>query len=339
MKSIKVEDALGMVVAHDLTKIVPKEFKGARFKKGHIIKAEDIVEMKAMGKNHIYVLEMNSESLHEDDAAKEIVQAVQGLNTFFKAPNEGKINLLASETGLLKINLELLYEINSIKDIVVSTLHNNTVVKRGDIVAAIKVTPLVIEKKYIQEVKDILINKSGIINIKPFVEKSVGIVITGTEVYEGVITDKFAPLIKNKVTNYGASVEGITFVPDNLDKITAAIEVFNSRGCDLIICSGGMSVDADDVTPIAIEQVSSEVVTYGSPVIPGAMFMLAYNNNIPIIGVPACGMFFNITVFDALLPRIMADDKITRREISEMSHGGLCLRCDICHYPVCPFCK
>ncbi|WP_346939364.1 molybdopterin-binding protein [uncultured Clostridium sp.] len=339
MKKVKVEDAIGMIVAHDLTKIVPGEFKGAAFKKGHIIEARDIEELKAIGKNHIYTIEMNSEILHEDQAALELGQAIGGKNTYFKLPNEGKVNILAARDGLLKINTNLLYEINYIKDIVVSTLHNNTVVLKDTIVSATKVTPLVVEKRYINQVKDLLRNVSGIIDIKPFIVQKVGIVITGTEVYKGIITDKFAPILKEKVSNYKAMVEDVIFVPDDLEKIKNAIEKFRSRGCSLIICSGGMSVDADDLTPIAIEKAASEVITYGSPVIPGAMFMLAYSDDITLVGIPACGMFSKITIFDILLPRIMANDKISKREISELSHGGLCLKCNICHYPICPFGK
>jgi len=306
MKKVKVEDAIGMVVAHDLTKIVPGEFKGAAFKKGHIIEAKDIEELKFMGKNHIYIIEMNSEMLHEDQAALELGQAIRGENTYLKSPSEGKVNVLAARDGLLKINTNLLYEINYIKDIVVSTLHNNTVVEKDTIVSATKVTPLVVEKRYINQVKYILRNISGIIDIKPFKVQKVGIVVTGTEVYEGKITDKFAPILREKVSNYKAIVEDVIFVPDDLEKITNAIELFKSRGCSLIICSGGMSVDADDLTPVAIEKVASEIITYGSPVIPGAMFMLAYSDDITYVGIPACGMFSKITVFDVLLPRIMA---------------------------------
>lgn len=339
MKIVKVEEAIGMVVAHDLTKIVPGEFKGARFKKGHIIEEQDIEEMKSMGKNHVYVMEINSENLHEDEAANEVGQAIKGINTCFINPSEGKVNIFALCDGLLKINLELLYEINNVKDIVVSTLHNNTVVRKNAIIAAAKVTPLTIKKNHIETVKELTKNHKGIIDVVPFTVKKVGIVITGTEVYEGIVEDKFAPLIKSKVINYGASIKDVVFVPDELDKIVSAINKFKDECCDLIICSGGMSVDADDVTPIAIEKASLEVVTYGSPVIPGAMFMLAYSNDITLVGLPACGMFFNITIFDILLPRIMADDKITKRQISELSHGGLCLRCEVCNYPICPFGK
>jgi len=253
MKKVKVEDAIGMVVAHDLTKIVPGEFKGAAFKKGHIIEVKDIEELKFIGKNHVYIIEMNSEMLHEDQAALELGQAIGGENTYIKAPSEGKVNILAARDGLLKINTSLLYEINYIKDIVVSTLHNNTVVEKDTIVSATKVTPLVVEKRYINQVKDILRNVSGIIDIIPFKVQKVGIVITGTEVYEGIITDKFAPILKEKVSNYKAIVEDVIFVPDDLEKTTNAIEIFKSRGCSLIICSGGMSVDADDLTPVAID--------------------------------------------------------------------------------------
>jgi hypothetical protein len=339
MKKVKVEDAIGMVVAHDLTKIVPGKFKGAAFKKGHVIEAKDIEELKAIGKNHIYIIEMNSNMLHEDEAALELGQAIQGENTYFKSPNEGKVNILAAKDGLLKINTNLLYEINDIRNIVVSTLHNNTIVTKDTIVSATKITPLVVEKKYINEAKNLLKDVQGIIEIKPFAVQRVGIVITGTEIYEGVIADKFAPIIEEKVSNYKAIVEDVIFVPDELEKINNAIGIFKSKGCNLIICSGGMSVDADDLTPVAIEESSSEVITYGSPVIPGAMFMLAYGDDITLVGIPACGMFCKITVFDILLPRIMANDKISKREISELSHGGLCLKCNICHYPICPFGK
>lgn len=339
MKKVRVEDAVGMVVAHDLTKIVPGEFKGARFKKGHIIEAKDIEELKSMGKNHIYIMELKEDSLHEDEAAIEIGEAIKGENTYFIPPSEGKINLTATREGILKIKKDLLYKINEVPDVVVSTLHNNSVVKKDTIVAAGKVTPLVIEKRYIEELKNILNAEAGIIDVKPFAVKRVGIVITGTEVFNGTIKDKFAPVIKEKVESFGACVKELLFAPDDLELISKAISTCKESGCDLIICSGGMSVDADDITPIAIEKAAKEVITYGSPVIPGAMFMLAYDDETTLIGLPACGMFVRVTVFDVLLPRIIANDKITKRDISELSHGGLCMRCEVCNYPICPFGK
>ncbi len=339
MKKVRVEDAIGMVVAHDLTKIVPGEFKGARFKKGHIIEVKDIEELKSMGKNHVYIMELKEDTLHEDEAAVEIGEAIKGENTYFNPPSEGKINITATREGILKIKKDLLYKINEIPDVVVSTLHNNSVVKKDTIIAAGKVTPLVIEKKYIDELKKVLEAKNGIIDVKPFAVKKVGIVITGTEVFNGTIKDKFASVIKEKVEGFGACIKEVLFAPDDLELISKAIDICKESGCDLIICSGGMSVDADDITPIAIEKAAKEVITYGSPVIPGAMFMLAYDDETTLIGLPACGMFVRVTVFDILLPRIIANDKITKRDINELSHGGLCLRCETCNYPICPFGK
>lgn len=339
MKKVRVEDAIGMVVAHDLTKIVPGEFKGARFKKGHIIEAKDIEELKSMGKNHVYIMELKEDTIHEDEAAIEIGEAIKGENTYFNPPSEGKVNLTASSEGILKIKKELLYRINEIPNVVVSTLHNNAVVKKDKIIAAAKVTPLVIEKKYIEELQQLLKGKDGIIEIRPFIAKKVGIIITGTEVFNGTIQDKFAPVIKDKVEQFGCNVKEVLFAPDDLQLISNAINTCKESGCDLIICSGGMSVDADDITPVAIEKAASEVITYGSPVIPGAMFMLAYDDKRALIGLPACGMFVKVTVFDILLPRIIANDKITKRDISELSHGGLCMRCETCNYPICPFGK
>lgn len=339
MLKIKVEDAIGMVVAHDLTKIVPGEFKGARFKKGHIIEAGDIEELKSMGKNHIYIMELNDKMLHEDKAALKIGEVIKGKNTYFNPPAEGKVNIMAEKDGIVKINKELLYKLNAISNIGVSTIHNNSIVKKDTIIAASKVIPLVIEKKYIEEAEEILEEVKGIVEVMPFMRKKVGIVVTGTEVYNGTIKDKFEPIIKKKLQEYECEIIDTIFAPDDLPLILKAIDTCKSKGCDLVICSGGMSVDADDLTPIAIEKAAKEVISYGSPVIPGAMFMLAYDEAITLVGLPACGMFSKITVFDVVLPRIIANDKINKNEINELCHGGLCLRCTTCNYPICPFGK
>lgn len=339
MKMVRVEDALGMVVAHDLTKIVPGEFKGARFKKGHIIKGGDIAELKSMGKNHIYILELKEGILHEEQCAERIGQAIYGENSIPIAVGEGKVNIISNCDGIVKINIDALEKINSINNIIVSTIHNNSVVKKGDILAACKVIPLVLDEKYIIEVEDIMKTSHSVISVKEFQDKKVGMVVTGTEVYEGRIKDKFAPIIKEKIEIYNCKVYETIFTPDDLAFISEGIESLINKGCDFIITSGGMSVDADDVTPKAIAACVSEVITYGSPVIPGAMFMLAYKDDVTIVGLPACGMFSKTTVFDILLPRIICNDKISKKDIVKLSHGGLCLKCETCHYPICPFGK
>lgn len=340
MDLVKVEEAIGMVIGHDLTKIVPGEFKGVAFKKGHIITESDIEELKNIGKNHIYAINLSNGLLHEDECALKIGQAlVSGeTGTYFDGPSEGKVNIKSNTKGLLKINLSSLDDINDIESIILSTLHCNTLVEKGDTVAGTKIIPLAIEEKYIKRIEEICINNK-VIWVKPFEYQKVGIVITGTEVFQGRIKDKFESVITNKLKQFPCEIIGTTFVPDDLFQITKAIEEFISKGVDIVITSGGMSVDADDVTPKAIKHCSTEVVSYGSPVLPGAMFMLAYSNHVSVIGLPACGMFNKTTVFDLILPRVMARDKITRKEINKFAHGGLCLKCEECKYPVCPFGK
>lgn len=337
MKSIKVEDSVGTILAHDLTKIVPGEFKGAAFKKGHIIQQEDIDELKKMGKNNIFVLEMKPNTLHEDDAAIRIAEAAAGNGICLTGPSEGKISLKAAERGLLKINLEALEAINDIDMISFSTLHNNTIVSAGKIVAGTRIIPLCINKDSIEAIEEICSRLGKVVYIKELVSLRAGIIVTGTEVYEGRIKDKFGPVLTQKLEDYGCTLSELTYAPDNKERIKAAIEGQIKGGAQMILVSGGMSVDADDVTPSAIRESSERIVTYGSPVLPGAMFMMAYKNNIPILGIPACGMYYRITVFDLVFPRILAGEIMTRKDITRMGHGGLCQNCENCRYPNCTF--
>ncbi|MGE5632691.1 MAG: molybdopterin-binding protein [Caulobacteraceae bacterium] len=339
MKSVRVEDAVGMVLAHDLTKIVPGVFKGAAYKKGHIINQEDIEELKRMGKNHLFVLELDENTLHEDDAAARIAGAAAGDNIILEGPSEGKISFKAEKKGLLKINVEALNEINDIEDIIISTLHDNSVVEKGKTVAGTRIIPLTTEKGKVEKVEGICGRLGKIIWVKELVQRKVGVVVTGTEVFEGRITDKFGPVLRNKVMESGCLLTGIKYAPDNKDMIKDAIEAQIQGGAEIVLVSGGMSVDADDVTPKAIREVSGRVITYGAPVLPGAMFMLAYRGNTPVIGVPACGMYHKITIFDIIFPRILAGEEVNRRDITRLGHGGLCQNCSSCSYPNCAFGK
>lgn len=339
IKKVKVEDSIGMVLAHDMTKIIPGEFKGAAFKKGHVVKSEDIDELKSMGKNHIYILELDENLIHEDEASTRIAKAAAINGVELIGPHEGKVNFKAKEKGLLKINIDGLLKVNEIEGVVVATLHTNTLVEKGKIVAAAKLIPLVTEKEKIELVEKICSEVGGIVSLKKVNSYKVGIVVTGTEVYEGIIKDKFAPLLRQKMDDYGCSVVDVLYAKDDESMIRGCIEDLIGRGCEVIITSGGMSVDPDDLTSSVIRSVSDNVVTYGSPVIPGAMFMLAYKGDIPILGLPACGMFFKVTVFDLIFKRVIAGEKVTKKDMASLAHGGLCQLCEVCHYPICPFGK
>ncbi|WP_432408728.1 molybdopterin-binding protein [Wukongibacter sp. M2B1] len=339
MKKVRVEDAVGMVLGHDLTRIVPGEFKGAAFKKGHILKKEDIEELKNMGKYNIHVFELNDDMIHEDEAAMRIAMAATGDGLYLNGPSEGKINIKAKFNGILKINLETLSQINDIEMIMFATLHNNSVIEKDQTVAGTRIIPLVTEVEKIKEVEKICKNLGKVLSIKEIAPRRVGIVVTGSEVFEGRIKDKFGPVLKKKIIEQGSTLVGIKFSPDNQEKIEESIMSLVEDGAEIILTAGGMSVDADDVTPNAIENISDKVITYGSPVLPGAMFMLTYRKNTPILGIPACGMYFRTTVLDLVLPRILAGEILTKKDITSLAHGGLCLGCEVCRYPVCPFGK
>ncbi|TCK97764.1 molybdenum cofactor synthesis domain-containing protein [Natranaerovirga hydrolytica] len=339
IQKVSIENAVGMVLAHDLTKIIPKEYKGAPFKKGYIIKEEDIEPLKKMGKYHINIIQIDEKRLHEEEAAYAIGMAAAGEGISLTKPSEGKVSLKANAKGLLKINKKLLEAVNEIDDIILSTRHTHTIVEANQIVAGTKVIPLVIEKDKITRVKKILEKEEPMVSIKPLMPLKVGIVVTGTEVYTGKIEDKFGQVLVDKAKDMGGIPFDVLFAPDEEDKITQCIHRHLEQGADLVMVSGGMAVDADDVTPNAIEKVSTEVISYGSPVLPGAMFMMAYRKDIPILGIPACGMFSKITVLDLILPRVFAKDKINKKDIISLAHGGLCLNCERCTYPVCPLGK
>lgn len=339
IKRVKVEDAVGMVLAHDMTKIVPGQYKGPAFKKGHIVTQEDIPLLKDIGKEHINLIELTSDQLHENQAIERMSKAIMGSLVYATEPQEGRINIKAGADGLLKVNERAVTAINMVENAVVSTLHSNTVVKKGTILAGVKVVPLVVEKKLVEEVETIAAQYDEIIKVLPLQQLNVGVVITGNEVYYGRIKDRFAPVFIKKLDHYGANLQSIEYLPDEAVKITQAIIKCKTNGADIVIAAGGMSVDADDVTAEAIRKTGADVVTYGTPVLPGAMFMLAYLGKTAVIGMPACGMYAKVTVFDCILPRVLANDKLTRAEIAAMGYGGLCRGCSICTYPQCAFGK
>ncbi|MCC5909509.1 MAG: molybdopterin-binding protein [Clostridiaceae bacterium] len=339
MKKVKVEEAIGMILAHDLTKIVPGEFKGAAFKKGHVIKEEDIEELKDIGKNHIYVFELKEDEIHEDEAAIRIAKAAADHGLALEGPSEGKISIKATYKGLLKINLEALSEVNEIELVMLATIHNDTVVEAGKTVAGTRIIPLSIKKEEIEKVEAICEKLGKIITVKEIKPLKIGIVVTGSEVYEGRIKDRFGPVLEKKIEQYGGELLELKYAPDETSKIQASIEELIEKGAEVIMTSGGMSVDADDVTPTAIKNVSDHVITYGSPVLPGAMFMLAHKDKTSILGIPACGMYHKTTVLDLVFPKVLAGEKVNKKDIVALAHGGLCHNCEVCHYPICPLGK
>lgn len=338
-RKVRVEDAVGMVLAHDLTKIVPASYKGPAFKKGHIITAEDIPVLKDIGKEHIYMLALEPDQVHEDEAARRLAAAVAGPGLSVTEPSEGRVNLVATDRGLLRINIAALMAVNMIENMVVSTLHTNRVVQAGEIVAGVKVVPLVIEGNQLIAATEAAAAGAPVIEVQPLRNVPVAAIVTGNEVYYGRIADGFAPVFATKLTRYGGEKMALQYLPDDRERITAAIMSLCRQGAAIIIVTGGMSVDPDDVTPAAIRATGAQVVTYGSPVLPGAMFMLAYLREVAIIGLPACAMYNKTTAFDLIYPRLLAGERLKKADFATLGHGGLCRNCPTCIYPHCPFGK
>jgi hypothetical protein len=340
MQLIDLADAVGMALAHDITEIRPGEFKGAAFKKGQIITQEDLDHLARLGKRHLYVLEIDGQGMHEDEAALKLAEALAGPGVTLKSkPSEGKINLVAARDGLLKVNVVALTEFNVVDGIMCASIHNNTLVQKGDIVAGAKAIPLVIERDLVNKAVAVAQDCGGVFTVKELSRPRTGLIITGQEVYEGLIKDRFVDALAPKLKAFKCEIMKTTFTPDNADFIADTVRSYLDAGVELIIATGGMSVDPDDVTRAGIVNAGAEDLLFGSSVMPGAMLLLARIKGIPVIGVPASVMFYRTTIFDLTLPRILAGEKISRRDLAQLAHGGLCLQCEECRYPICPFGK
>ena len=337
---IPVDQAVGTILAHDITEIRPGNFKGPAFKKGHIVTEEDIPHLKRVGKEHLYVLHLEPGEVHEDNAALALSTALSGPGVVFDPnPSEGKISLKAGHRGLLKVNVEVLTAINLVPDISCSSRHNSTVVEKGEIIAAVRAIPLVIDETLLKRAVELAEEAGGIFSVKLLTTPMTGIVITGNEVYNGLIDDKFAPIIRRKLQLYDCEIVGTAFSPDDKPTIIREIHRHLKNGAEMLIVAGGMSVDPDDITRVAIAEAGAEDMVYGTPVIPGAMFLAGRIGNVPILGLPACVLFYRATVLDLILPRVLAGETITREDLAGMAHGGLCLNCETCRFPRCSFWK
>jgi len=372
LNTIPVRQAVGTVLAHDITGIRPGEFKGRAFRKGHVIREEDVCHLQRLGKENLFVLKIADDEMHEDDAACMLANALMGNGVAVQGePKEGKINLVAARDGLLKVNKNALHEFNLLGDVMCASLHDNTIVKTGRVIAGTRAIPLVVKREVVEGAVRIGENAGKILHVKEMRRPRVGVVITGNEIYYGRMRDAFAPIMEKKMAAFGGRIIGTYYAPDDEHFIEKKLRELLTAGADLLITTGGMSVDPDDVTRFAIRRLGAVSVSYGSAVLPGAMLLVAYikrelNSNfppgqggrdadvsseenpesvtqrsepVPVLGIPACGMYAATTVFDLVLPRVLAGEIIGREELAEFGHGGLCLKCEVCHYPVCPFGK
>ena len=338
MKQVNVQDAVGTVLAHDLTQIIPGEYKGPKFRKGHEITENDIPVLLSMGKKHLFVLEKDDTDVHENEAAYRIASKAAGENISLSEPSEGKIELRAEVDGLLKIDRKRLYKLVAQDEIMFATIHDNVVVRKGQKLAGTRIIPLFVAEAVMQEA-EALLAAGPIISITPLKNMKVGVVTTGSEVYSGLIEDAFGPVLVKKFGALGSTVVKQLFADDDDDMIADCIRQLIDEGMDIIGITGGMSVDPDDRTPSGIRKAGGEVVSYGAPVLPGAMFMLSYIGDVPVVGLPGCVMYSRTSIFDLIVPRLLAGERVCKEDINKLAMGGLCLNCETCTYPVCGFGK
>ena len=339
MKLIKTEDAVGHVLCHDMTQIIKDQYKDARFRKGHVVTEEDIPVLLSMGKEHLYVWEMTPGMVHENDAAERMAALCGKVNMNWSEVKEGKIELTAACDGLFRVNSEKLIAVNSVEDVMIATRKGNTAVRKGDKLAGTRVIPLIIPEEKLQAA-EAAAGDTPLLELLPYTKKTAAIIATGGEVKKGLIQDTFTPVVKDKLAAYGIETLAVTYSGDGVENVADAIAEARKTGADIILCTGGMSVDPDDNTPGGIKASGARIVTYGAPVLPGAMFLLGYyEDGTVVMGLPGCVMYDGATIFDLALPRIAAGMEMTRADFAAMGEGGLCLGCRPCHWPICPFGK
>ncbi|MFV0364633.1 MAG: molybdopterin-binding protein [Suipraeoptans sp.] len=343
MKLIKTKDAVGHVLCHDITQIKRGIIKDAIFRKGHVVREEDIDLLLSIGKENLYVWESDESKLHEDEAAVILYDICKGNYMHGSEIKEGKIELIADTDGVLKIDVKKLNLINSLGEMMIASRHTNIPVKKGEKLAGTRVIPLVIEKEKMENAKKAA-GESPIFQILPYKQKKVAIITTGSEVYKKLIPDAFTPVIADKLSEFPTEVIKHTVCNDDNEMITEAILEASEKDADIIILTGGMSVDPDDRTPLAIKNAGTDIVTYGAAVLPGAMFLMGYLKNkedkeITVMGLPGCVMYAGRTIFDLVLPRVMADEKLKKEDFTILGRGGLCLSCETCIFPNCGFGK
>lgn len=335
MKKINVENAVGMELCHDITEM-KDGFKGAAFKRGHIIREEDIPHLLNLGKKTVFIWEENAGEIHEEDCARRMAAMAPVKGAHYTQPSEGKVLLMADERGMFRVNRELLRKINSIGDITITTLPDHYPVEKGARLASMRIVPLVTREEQIIAAEE-MCRSERLLELRPYGYKKVGVIITGSEVYSGRIKDKFEPVVRRKMENYPSEIVGITICDDRLDMIVDAARAHLDKGADFLIFTGGMSVDPDDLTPSAIRELGAEIVTHGVPAQPGNMTLVAYLGDIPVLGVPGAAISLPTTMFDVLLPQIFSGDRITKEELINLGDGGLCQMCASCRWPNCSF--
>lgn len=335
MKKIRVEEAVGMALCHDIT-AMRDGFKGAAFRRGHVILEEDVPKLLDLGKRTVFVWEEHAGEIHEEDAARRMAAMAPVDGAHYTEPAEGKVLLMADTRGMLRVDTGLLKQINSIGDLTIATLPDHYPVEPGKRLASMRIVPLVTKEEQVVQAEKLCAGRK-LLDLRPYQHRKIGVIITGSEVYTGRIQDKFEPVVRAKMKHYPCEILGVTICDDDLDMIVSAARQFLEQGADFLIFTGGMSVDPDDLTPTAIRRLGAEIISHGVPAQPGNMTLVAYLGEVAILGVPGAAISLPTTMFDVLLPQVFSGDRLTKEDLIRLGEGGLCQLCQACHFPNCTF--
>jgi len=335
VSTISIEDAVGLPLAHDLTQVdAERQTKGARFRRGHLLAPEDLPVLRKMGRLNLSVLDLEEGEVHEDEAARSLADALCGEGLEIEGPEEGRCRLVSTRKGVARFDPEMVKRVNLDREWSFGTCPANAIVKPGSTVAAFRILPLALKRASLERA----VRESSPFSVRPFLPLGVGLVTTGSEIKAGLVKDAVCGKLLRKLEELGGSFAGQRFCGDGAEEIRESVRELLHAGADIVICTGGMSVDADDRTPEAIRSVADEVLFRGVPAMPGSNLMLARAGESWVVGAPACAAHDERTALDRLLIALFAGlgEEI---DVKNWGIGGLCSRCRVCSFPDCDFAR
>lgn len=319
VEKLPLRQAVGHILLHN--QIGPDGRKV--LKKGHRLASSDLPALQALGREQVYVAVLADDDIGENEAARRLGDVVAGPGLKTSTATTGRVNLIAASAGLVKINRQGLLAFNDSPGITLATLTHNTPVQPKKMVGTIKIIPYAVPRPRLEAAEAVARRENPLVAIKPFTVRQAVLITTGSEPARSKVVDAFTPPLQNRLSGYNTALAAGPHVPEDEQAIAAALQQTLNEGAEMVIIAGETSImDPDDITPRAIKAAGGSIVHYGVPAEPGNLLLLAYHGPVPIVGAPGCARSKNYNVVDMVLPRLAAGERLTRRDLIELGHGG-----------------
>ena len=326
LTTLAPEEAIGQILRHNLA-----DARGHKaFAKGHRFIAGDVARLRALGVSAVRVAVLEPGDVHENEAARRLADAISGPGVVAMTPAASRVNLLASADGVVQVHVEALLRINAIEGLTIATLPRHALVRANKRVATIKIIPFAVPEHALARAEAIgRAAPGGVVALRPLRQLAVGVILVSSPAAQARIERGVYPAIAARVTELGSTVLAVRYVVPEEPAVAGAIAELRHAGAQLLIIAGETSImDRDDVTPQAIQLAGGKIEQYGAPVEPGNLLLLGYlddvpDESLPVLGAPGCVRSRDTNIVDLLLPRLLAGERVSARDVVELGHGGL----------------